>query len=71
MSATKYQIDQINIGDEVYFDSTSSQENFDEYWKVIGKSRTELMIEINYLAKRVNWTIDIKEVRHFIKLTPS
>jgi hypothetical protein len=71
MPTAKYQIDEINVGDEVYFDSTSSQGNFDEYWKVIGKSRTELMIEINYLGNRVNWTIDIKEVRQFIKLTPS
>lgn len=41
----KHKIEDINIGDEVIFESTKIQNNHDEYWTVIGKSNTQLMIE--------------------------
>ncbi len=37
MICNKYKIEDINIGDEVYFDSLPSQNNYDLYWKVNGK----------------------------------
>ncbi|MBP6310888.1 MAG: hypothetical protein KA408_01360 [Flavobacteriales bacterium] len=59
----KYRIDEINIGDEVIFESTSIQSNYDLYWKVIGKNKTQLMIELKEMGHDENWTIEIFEVK--------
>ena len=71
MLYNKFKIEEINIGDEVYFDSTPSQNNHDLYWSVTGKRGTQLMIQLNYLGQQEYWTIDVTEVRQFIKLTPT
>lgn len=58
----KYNIDDINVGDEVIFYSTKFQSNYDEYWTVIGKDRNQVMIELKKFGFDENWTIDIKEI---------
>ena len=58
----KYKIEDINIGDEVIFKSTSAQSNHDLYWKVIGKNEKQLMIELKEMGHDENWTINISEV---------
>lgn len=64
----KYKIEDINIGDEVIFDSTRSQSNKDLYWTVIRKSGTRLVIELKEMGFDENWTIEINEVRGHIPL---
>jgi hypothetical protein len=63
----KYSIDEINIGDEVYFNSSKLQSNHDLYWKVKGKSENKLMIELKEMGKEEYWTIDFTEVRQLIQ----
>ncbi len=58
----KYNIDDIKIGDEVVFYSTSQQSNFDEYWTVKGKSGDRIMIELKKFTFNEHWTINIKDV---------
>jgi len=58
----KYNIEEINVGDEVIFYSTQNQSNHDEYWTVIGKSNSQIMIELKKFGFDENWTIDINEV---------
>ncbi len=65
MKYDKYKIEEIEIGDQVYFDSTSSQSNFDEYWDVHEKRDNNLLINHN---RTHYWTIDVKDVRQLIKL---
>lgn len=64
----KHNINDINIGDEVIFESTKLQSNHDEYWKVIGKSNNHLMIELKKFGFDENWTIDISEVLYVLPL---
>lgn len=65
----KYNIDDINIGDEVIFHSTKIQSNHDEYWTVIGKNKSQIMIELKKFGFDENWTIDINEVVGHIPLS--
>lgn len=64
----EYKIEDINIGDEVIFDSTNLQSNKDLYWTVIGKSDSRLMIELKEMGFDENWTIAVNEVRGHIPL---
>ena len=49
MKYNRYKIEDINIGDEVYFDDAYSgkiltQSNFDEYWTVHGINNDQLLV---------------------------
>jgi hypothetical protein len=62
----KYKLEDINIGDEVYFDSTTSQLNYDLYWKVINKLEKEkkLLVQLDEMGfHNKRWIISIDEVR--------
>jgi hypothetical protein len=66
-----YNFDDINVGDEVYFESTHSQSNYDLYWKVIEKldQSKELIIRLNEMGyKDIKWIIKIKEVKYHIPI---
>ena len=70
MKYNKYKIEDINIGDEVYFDSTQVQSNHDLYWKVIHKTENEkqLIVQLDEMGhKDLRWTVDIAEVRQHLK----
>lgn len=64
MEYNKYKIEDINIGDEIYFDSVPSQSNFDEYWTVHGKDNNQVLVN---LKKEHYWTVKISEIRQHIK----
>ena len=62
----KYKFEDINIGDEVIFDSTPSQSNHDLYWKVIDKidQTKELIIQLDEMGyKDLRWTLRMNEVK--------
>jgi len=66
-SMAKFTLDVINIGDEVYFDSTNLQSNHDLYWKVIHKyeQTQELVVQLNEMGYNdERWTIKIDEVKY-------
>lgn len=68
----EYKFEDINIGDEVIFDSTPSQSNHDLYWKVINKidQTKELIIQLDEMGyKDLRWTLRMKEVKYHIPLT--
>ena len=72
MKYNKYKIEDINIGDEVYFDSTQGQSNQDLYWKVIHKTENEkqLIVQLDEMGhKDLRWTVDITEVRRHLKIS--
>lgn len=63
-------MEEINIGDEVYFDSQPAQSNHDLFWTVIHKYEKEkqLVVQLDEMGFRdLRWTIDIKEVRQHVK----
>jgi hypothetical protein len=67
----KYTMDVINIGDEVYFESTKLQSNHDLYWKVIHKYEQpkQLVVQLNEMGyKDERWTINIDEVKYYNSL---
>jgi hypothetical protein len=57
----KFTIDQINIGESVYFENEHI-ENFDLYWKVIGKLENHLHLKINEMGANDTRFIDIKDI---------
>jgi hypothetical protein len=59
MKYNKYKIEEINIGDEIYFDSSSEQANYDSYWLVTGKDTKNVMVRLD----DIYWTVLIDEVR--------
>jgi hypothetical protein len=66
----KYRINDIEIGDEVYFESTSIQSNHDLYWKVIEiLPKYDLLIiqldEMGFNDLRMN--LKVKDVYNLIK----
>lgn len=64
-------MDDISIGDQVYFDSTRMQSNHDLYWTVINKleNQKQLIVQLDEMGyKDERWTIDIHEVRQHIPL---
>lgn len=68
MSFNKYKIEQIAVGDKIYFDDVYTnnqltQSNFDEYWKVVAKEGGNLLVN---LRDKYNCTVDIKDVRHHL-----
>jgi len=68
----KYKMEDINIGDQVYFDSTPMQTNHDLYWTVINKLdlQKQLIVQLDEMGyKDERWTIDLHEVRQHIPLS--
>ncbi len=70
MSYNKYIIEDIAIGDEVFFDDVYSgkrltQSNHDEYWKVHRKSGDSLLINLNM---REFWSVEAKDVRMHLSM---
>jgi len=66
----KYSFENINVGDEVYFDSTPQQFNRDLYWKVLGKleEQQELIVGLDIMGcENERWTIHNSEVRYHLK----
>ena len=71
MKYNRYEIKDVNIGDEVYFDSTPVQSNHDLYWKILDKleKQNQLIVQLNDGGfKDLRWTIDIAEVRQYITI---
>lgn len=63
----RFKMDDINIGDKVYFDSTKLQSNHDLYWEVIHKyeKQQELVVRLNEMGfTDERWTINISEVKY-------
>lgn len=64
-------LEDINVGDEVYFESTNTQNNHDLYWKVIEKIKgtTLLIVQIDEMGYHdLRHTINIKEIKRHIKI---
>lgn len=67
----EYKFEDINIGDEVYFNSTPSQYNHDLYWKVINKYENEkqLVVQLDEMGhKDLRCIVDISEIRQHLKI---
>ncbi|APZ47462.1 hypothetical protein BW723_14725 [Polaribacter reichenbachii] len=65
----KYKIIDINIGDEVYFESTPSQSNHDLYWQVIdiNEKMNTLIVQLDEMGfDDLRWSISIKEVKQHL-----
>ncbi|PCJ24177.1 MAG: hypothetical protein COA97_10370 [Flavobacteriales bacterium] len=63
----KFHFENINIGDEVYFESSSLQNNHDLYWKVIHKyeQSKEFVVQLNEMGVQdERWTIKLDEVKY-------
>ena len=70
----KYTIEEIAIGDEVYFESTELQRNHDLNWKVIHiyESQKELVVQLDEMGHRdLRWTISISEVKYHLPIGQS
>jgi hypothetical protein len=64
-------MEDIRVGDEVYFDSSPSQSNHDLYWTVLQKQDKEerLIVRLNEMGHSdERWVIKIDEVKQLIKL---
>lgn len=71
MKNNKFKIEDISIGDQIYFEevyigNTLSQSNYDEYWDVHGISENRILIN---LRREHYWSVNIEEVRQLIKIT--
>lgn len=64
MQANKYNIDDIVIGDLIYFDSVNNQSNYDDYWEVTGKSKIDVFVRYLKFGHDETWAVPIADVRH-------
>jgi hypothetical protein len=67
-----YKFEDINIGDEVIFNSTPSQSNHDLYWTVIEKveQTKELIIQLDTMVyKDLRWILNMKDVLYHTPMT--
>lgn len=67
----KYKMEDINIGDKVFFESTEMQSNYDLYWTVISKldNQLQLIVQLDEMGyKDERWTIGLREVRQHIRV---
>jgi len=65
----KYKFEEINIGDEIYFNSTPSQSNHDLYWKVISKIEhsKHLVLQLDEMGHHnERWLITVEEIRQLL-----
>ncbi len=70
MKYNRYKFEDIEIGDEVYFDSVPAQSNHDLYWQVIDKLDKEkrLIVQLNEMGfTDERWAINADDVRQIIK----
>lgn len=58
-----YNINDINVGDEVVFYSNDQQSNHNEYWTVTGKTASEIYIELKKSGFDETWTLRISDVK--------
>lgn len=70
MKYNRFKIENIEIGDGIYFDSTPAQSNYDLYWKVIDKleKQNQLIVQLDEMGfNDLRWTVDVSEVRSIEK----
>jgi hypothetical protein len=68
----EHKFEDINIGDEVIFNSTPSQSNHDLYWTVIEKieQTKQLIIQLDTMGhKDLRWTLNMKDVLYHTPMT--
>ena len=64
----KYTHEQLNVGDEVYFE-IEHLNNYDLYWKILSKnSDGTITVEIDEMARRDKLTIEIKDIKYHIPI---
>lgn len=63
---SKINIDELKIGDEVYFEN-GVIENHKLYWVVVDKKRNNLEIEIDEMGAKDRLWISIDDVKRVIK----
>ncbi|MBC7391109.1 MAG: hypothetical protein H7329_18025 [Opitutaceae bacterium] len=62
-----YTAKQINVGDQVFFNSTQRLSNHDLFWKVVEKKGSKLVIELKKYIWNEDSMIDITEVKGVLK----
>ena len=68
----EHKFEDINIGDEVIFNSTPSQSNHDLYWTVIEKNEQtkQIIIRLDTMGyKDLRWILNLKDVLYHIPIT--
>jgi hypothetical protein len=66
MRYNKFKLEDIEIGDEIYFDDVLNgkrvmQSNYDLFWTVYGKDKDSLFVNLHY---KYFWIVDIRDVRY-------
>ena len=66
----KFNIDEINPGDLIYFDDEPLQSNYDEHWEVQDKNELtgEVWIKLHYLFEDHFWKIHVGDIRQKLTL---
>ncbi|RZF57882.1 hypothetical protein [Sphingobacterium corticibacterium] len=59
----KYNINDIKIGDELFFDRKGI-DNHDLYWKVVGFHKEMIKIEIAAMGFQENLYIDVTDIKY-------
>ena len=62
-----YTAKQINVGDQVIFNSTQGLSNHDLFWNVVEKKGSKLIIELKKYIWNEDSMIDITEVKGVLK----
>ena len=68
MKLNNYELEQICIGDLVYFDDSPGKSNYDEYWEVveIDAHSGKISIKLTYLFEDRFTTINCEEIRQLL-----
>jgi hypothetical protein len=60
----KYTIEQLNVGDEIYFEN-EHLDNYDLYWKIVSKnSDGSVTVEVNEMGRHDRLTINLKDIKY-------
>jgi hypothetical protein len=59
---SKFDIEKIFVGDNIYFESTNAQSNHDEYWEVTGKSNHDVFVKFDKYGHDETWSVPISKV---------
>jgi len=64
----KYSVDDIQIGDLIYFDDSPLQSNYDEYWEVneVNQLTGEVSVKLNYLFEDRISKIHCSDIRQLL-----
>lgn len=64
----KYSVEDIQVGDLIYFDDSPSQSNYDEYWHVASANPLTGMVSItlNYLFEEKVGEIHCSDIRQML-----